>query len=230
MTRQTIIAARIGAVPVSRAILGLTTIMRTASVYDAFSRSDRPLDEDGRWVDCGSTGGYKAAVENTTVRIGIPDDVTDKVEAISYMRCAMGWAWADDGYVQCRVFSVGNISGLKTYDTAVFAKGDDGLTSGVGIHLSGNTLGLVVRSGSTDTVVATFGSYSVNDVIRLTFTGKDYTMFCNSQRRGTWVDSLGQVTTDEAHRSLGLRVHGAHEGNGPGPRSFSPALDSVEYG
>ena len=228
--RQTIIAARIGSIPVSRAILGLTTVMTNAAVYDPFSRSNRPLDDDGRWVSYGPATDYRAAVENTTVRIGLPDTLTEQTEAISYMRCALGFAWSDDGYVQCRVFSVGATSGLKTYDTAVFAKVDEGFNDGVGIHLSGNTLGLVVRSGGTDTVLATFGQFSTNDVIRLTFTGSDYTMFCNSQRRGTWTDRLGQVATDEAHRSLGIRVHGAHEGSSPGPRSFSPALDSVEYG
>lgn len=204
--------------------------MSNAALYDAFSRSDRPLDADGRWVSYGPATDYRAVVENTTARIGIPDGLTDSVEAVSYMRCAMGEAWSDDGYVQCRVFSVGATSGLLRYATAVFAKVDEGFNDGVGIHLSGNTLGLVVRSGGTDTVMATFGQFSTNDVIRLRFTGKDYTMFCNSQQRGLWSDRLSQVATDEAHRSLGIRVHGAHEGTNPGSRSFSPALDSVEYG
>ena len=226
--RQTIIAARIGEIAVTRAILGLTTVMNTAAVYDAFSRSNRFLDDDGRWVSYGPATDYRAVVENTTVRIGIPDGLTDPVEADSYMRCALGFAWADDGYVQCRVFRSGDTAGLKTYATAVFAKADEGMTDGVGIHLAGNTLGLVVRTDSTDVVVATFGQYSVNDVIRLRFTGKDYTMFCNSQQRGTWSDRLAQVATGEDHRSLGIRVHGARESNGT--RSFSPTLDSVEYG
>ena len=228
MSRQNIIAARIGSVPVSRAILGLTTVMRTAALYDPFSRSNRPLDADGRWVSYGPATDYRAVIENTTVRIGIPDGLTDQVEATSYMRCASGFAFSEDGYVQCRVFRSGDTVGLKSYETAVFAKVDEGFTDGVGIHLAGNTLGLVVRSGGNDTVLATFGQYSVNDVIRLSFTGKDYTMFCNSQQRGTWSDRLGQVATGEAHRSLGILVHGAHENNGA--RSFSPTLDSVELG
>lgn len=228
MTRQNIIAARIGTVPVSRAILGLTTVMRTAAVYDPFSRSNRPLDEDGRWVSYGPATDYRAVVENTTVRVGIPDGLSEQVEAVSYMRCAMGTSASDDGYVQCRVFRSGDTVGLKTYNTAIFAKVDEGFTDGVGINLAGNTLGLVVRSGGTDVVLATFGQYSVNDAIRLTFTGNDYTMFCNSQQRGTWSDRLGQVASGEDHRSLGIRVHGARESNGS--RSFSPTLDSVEYG
>lgn len=228
MTRQNIIAARIGVYPVTQAILGLTTVMRTAALYDNFSRSNRFLDDDGRWVSYGPATNYRAVVENTIVRAGIPDDLTAEAEAVSYMRCAMGWAFSDDGYVQCRVFSVGDTVGLKTYNTAIFAKVDEGFNDGVGIHLAGNTLGLVVRNDGDDTVLATFGQFSTNDVIRLAFDGDDYTMFCNSQRRGTWTDRVGLVASGEDHRSLGIRVHGANDDKGS--RSFSPALDAVEYG
>jgi hypothetical protein len=228
VTRQNIIAARLGTFPVVQAILGLTTVMRNAAVYDNFSRSNRFLDDDGRWVSYGPATDYRAVVENTIVRAGIPDDLTTKTEAVSYMRCAMEQAWSDDGYVQCRVFSTGDTVGLTRYETAVFGRVNEDFTDGVGIHLAGNTLGLVVRSNGTDTVLATFGQFSTNDVIRLSFTGNDYTMFCNSQQRGTWSDRLGQVASDEAHRSLGILVHGANDDKGS--RSFSPALDAVEYG
>jgi hypothetical protein len=228
VTRGNIIAARIGVYPVVRAILGLNTVMTNAAVYDTFSRSNRFLNDDGRWVSYGPATDYRAVVENTVVRAGIPDNLTTETEAISYMRCAMDGAWSDDGYVQCRVFSVGATEGLKSYATAVFGRVNEEFTDGVGIHLAGNTIGLVVRNDSTDTVLATFGQFSTNDVIRLAFTGRDYTMFCNSQRRGTWSDRLGLVESDEAHRSLGIRVHGANDDKGS--RSFSPALDAVEYG
>jgi hypothetical protein len=228
MTRHNIIAARIGIVPVAQAILGLTTVMRTAALYDNFSRSNRFLDDDGRWVSYGPATDHRAVVENTVVRIGIPDNLTTETEAVSYMRCAMGRAFADDGYVQCRVFSVGDTVGLTRYATAVFGRVNEGFTDGVGIHLAGNTLGLVVRRDGDDTVLATFGQFSTNDVIRLVFTGDDYTMYCNSQRRGSWSDRLGVVASGDGHRSLGIRVHGANSGKGS--RSFSPALDAVEYG
>lgn len=229
MTRQNIIAARIGVYPVTQAILGLTTVMRTAALYDNFSRSNRFLNDDGRWVSYGPATDYRAVVENTVVRIGIPDGLTAEAEAVSYMRCAMGRAFSDDGYVQCRVFSTGDTSGLTRYATAVFGRVNENFTEGVGIHLAGNQLGLVVRSDGNDTVMATFGEFSSNDVVRLAFTGRDYTMFCNSQRRGSWSDRLGLVESDEAHRSLGIRVQGARAAD-DGPRRFSPALDAVEYG
>ena len=228
MSRQSIIAARIGVYPVTQAILGLTTVMRTAALYDQFSRSNRFLDDDGRWVSYGPATDYRAVVENTIVRAGIPDDLTAKTEAVSYMRCAMGFAFSDDGYVQCRVFSVGDTVGLTRYATAVFGRVNEDFTEGVGIHLAGNELGLVVRRDGGDTVLATFGQFSTNDVIRLAFDGDDYTMFCNSQRRGTWSDRVGLVASGESHRYLGIRVHGANDDKGS--RSFSPALDAVEYG
>ena len=227
-SRQTIIAVRLGDIPVVRAILGLNTVMRVAAAWDTFNRPNQPLDADGRWVDYGTATTYRAAIENTVARIGIPDGLTDQTQATSYMRCATGKAWSDDGYVQCRVFSVGDTTGLKTYATAIFAKVNDDFTDGVGIHLSGNTLGLVVRRDSVDTVVGTFGQFSTNDVIRIVFSGSDYTVFCNSQQRGTWTDRLGQVTSDAGHRSLGIRVEGASSSDGA--RSFSPALDHVELG
>jgi hypothetical protein len=113
-------------------------------------------------------------------------------------------------------------------DDKKFAKVNDDFTDGVGIHLSGNTLGLVVRRNSIDTVVGTYGQFSTNDIIRITFSGDDYTVNCNSQQRGTWTDRLGQVTSDAGHRSLGIRVEGASGSDGA--RSFSPALDHVELG
>ncbi len=228
MTRENIIAARIGEIPVTQAILGLRTVMRNVAVYDNFSRSNRFLNDDGRWVSYGPATDYRAVVENTVVRAGIPDNLTTETEAISYMRCAMGFAFSDDGYVQCRVFSVGDTVGLTRYATAVFGRVNEGFTDGVGIHLAGNQLGLVVRRDGDDTVLATFGQFSTNDVIRLAFSGDDYTMFCNSQRRGTWSDRVGLVASGEGHRSLGIRVHGASDDKGT--RSFSPALDAVEYG
>ena len=227
-SRQTIIAVRWGEIPVVRAILGLTTVMRVAHVWDTFNRPNNPLDADGRWVDYGSATTYRACIENTVARIGIPDGLTTTTQAVSYMRCATRKSTLDDGYIQCRVFSVGDTTGLKTYDTAVFAKVNDDFTDGVGIHLSGNTLGLVVRRNSIDTVVGTFGQFSTNDIIRITFNGDDYTVFCNSQQRGTWTDRLGQAVSDAAHRSLGIRVEGAASSDGV--RAFSPALDHVELG
>lgn len=227
-SRQTIIAVRWGEIPVVRAILGLTTVMRVAHVWDTFNRPNAPLDADGRWVDYGSATTYRACIENTVARIGIPDGLTTTTQAVSYMRCATRKSTTDDGYIQCRVFSVGDTTGLKTYDTAVFAKVNDDFTDGVGIHLSGNTLGLVVRRNSIDTVVDTFGQFSTNDIIRVTFNGDDFTVNCNAQTRGTWTDRLGQIVSDAAHRSLGIRVEGAASSDGA--RAFSPALDHVELG
>ena len=234
MTRQNIIAVRIGEIAVTKAILGLTTVMNTAAVYDTFSRSNRFLDDDGRWVNVGPATDYRAFIENTVVRVGIPDEVTESIEAVSYMRCRMGEAPADDGYVQCRVFTKGDptvsLDPTKTYQTALFGKVNEDFTDGVGIHLAASQLSLVVRKDGTDNIVALFGQYSVNDVVRLNFVGKNYTVFCNGQERGSWSDNFSQVVSGEDHRFCGLRVHGAHEGSKPGPRQFSPALDFVEYG
>lgn len=228
MTRENIIAARIGDIPVTQAILGLRTVMRTSAVYDQFNRSNRFLDDDGRWVNYGPATNHRAVIENTVVRIGIPDGLTTETEAVSYMRCAMGWAFFDDGYVQCRVFTAGDTAGLTRYETVLFGKVNEDFTEGVGISMAGSQLSLIVRNDGDDSVQAVFGQYSVNDVIRLAFSGKDYTVYCNNQKRGTWNDLLGQVQTGETYRSLGLKVEGACSDKGS--RSFSPALDFVEYG
>lgn len=217
MSRQNIIAARLGEIPVTRAILGLTTVLKTVYVFDSFSRSNRALDSDGRWINCGPADN-PAVIENTVVRAGIPS--TPTVNA-SLMRCAMGEAASDDGYIQCRPFSVGNTDGALSYPTVLYGRATaDGL-NGVGIHLSGNTLALAVRALGVDSVVAEFGSFGVNDIIRITFVGNTFTMFCNDQRRGSWVGP------SSSGRFLAVQVTGAA---GVGGRRFSPALDSVEYG
>jgi hypothetical protein len=92
------------------------------------------------------------------------------------------------------------------------------------------TATVTVRRDGVDTAVASFGQYAAGDVLRLVFTGTDYSMYCNGRFRGTWVDRTSMVVTGEDHRSLGIRVHGAQEQSGSGPRRFSPALDYVEYG
>ena len=228
MTRENIIAARIGDIPVTQAILGLRTVMRTSAVYDQFSRSNRFLDDDGRWVNYGPATNHRAVIENTVVRIGIPDGLTTETEAVSYMRCAMDLAFFDDGYIQCRVFTAGDTAGMTRYETVLFGKVNEDFTEGVGISMAGSRLSLVVRNDGDDSVQAVFGEYSVNDVIRLSFSGKDYTVYCNNQRRGSWNDLLNQVESGESHRSLGIKVEGMCEANGS--RRFSPALDFVEYG
>jgi len=53
-------------------------------------------------------------------------------------------------------------------------------------------------------------------------------VYCNNQRRGSWTDVLSQVQTGDTHRYLGIKVEGAC--GDKGSRSFSPALDFVEYG
>ncbi len=230
MSRQNIIAVRLGELAIVKGVRGATPVFTAATVYDAFQRTDRPLDEDGRWVSYGPATDYRAVITATEVRVGLPDTLTQPTEAISHMRCALGTAASDDGYLQFRVSSKGDASGTTVYQSAVWAKVDEGFTVGVGLAVGGGYLTLMTRSASSDTTLASFGNYSVGDVLRMEFSGNTYTIFCNSQQRGTWTDTTSQVVSDEAHRSLGLRVHGAHAGNGPGPRSFSPTLDYVELG
>ena len=235
MTRQNIIAARWGDLYISKGFLGNVTVLHTP-VFDDFSRPDGPLCDGVRWIDYGPSTDYTAEiVESGKCRMGIPDGLMDRIERVTYARYGLATVTRSNGYLECRVFTRGDSVTTQTddqrYQTTVFAKvSNDSFDNGIGLRMAASHLTLVVRTNGIDKAVASFGTYSAGDVLRMRFEGNQYGVLCNGRLRGTWVDSKKIVVDDEGHRSLGIRVHGAHEESGVGPRRFSPALDYVEYG
>lgn len=232
---KTITALRLGSKEITRVMLGRTTIWNAVDLYDDFNRSDRELDSDGVWVDCGPSIDRGAAIVDGRCRIGIPDGTWDPFERISYMRYGKSTSPLEDGYVEALVATMGDstktLIGDYNYQTHVYGRVQNtGFTNGVGIWLAASQIGLVVKRNLGESVVRKFGPYAQGDVIRLQWKGTVYTMLRNGVSLGTWTDSKGQVATGTGHRSLGIRVHGAKELFGFGPRRFSPALDYVEYG
>jgi hypothetical protein len=231
-----ITAVRLGAKPVSRIMLGRTTVWNAVQVYDDFNRPDAELDDDGSWVNHGPSLDHVASVVDNRCRIGIPDNFTAGVfERISYMRYAKATSPTEDGYVEALVATMGDstktLLGDINYQTHVYGRvSNTGFNAGVGIWLAASEIGLIVRQGLKETVVARFGAYSPGNIVRLEWKGKLYTMFRDGVSLGTWNDSTNMVATGTGNRSLGLRVHGAKEKLGLGPRRFSAALDYVEYG
>jgi hypothetical protein len=229
-----ILAAALGDMPIGRVILGNDVSEHFAPVWDDFNRSDRDLDADGTWVDCGPSVDYRACIEAGKLRINIPDGLSTAFERVSYMRYEKARAADNDGHIECQVAARGDYwttpTGESGYATGVFAKVPaDSFNDGVGIYLRASRLFLAVRRNGADRLVADFGNFAVGDIIRCNFAGPTYTMYCKGQNRGSWSDGSGQVATSDSHRSLGIRVHGAKEVSGTGPRRFSPALDYVEY-
>jgi hypothetical protein len=227
-------ALYLGARRVSRVMLGSKLVWNSATVFDDFNRANSKLDAKD-WVNAGPSFDHVASVVDGKMRIDIPDGLMDPFGRISYMRYTKALAPADDGYIECLVSTMGDstpgIFADIVYRTTLFGKvSNTGFSEGVGISLSASGISLTVRNGLIDREVKTFGSYAPLDVIRLTFVGKLYTMYRNGASLGTWTDSSNQVETGAGYRSMGIRVDGAKEMLGLGPRRFSPALDYVEYG
>lgn len=230
-----ITALRLGTKPVTRVMLGGKTIWNAVKVYDDFNRPNRELDDDGVWINHGPSLDRVASIVDGKCRIGIPDGLMDPFERISYMRFTKATSPLEDGYVEAHVATMGESTktflGDINYQTHVYGRvSNTGFNNGVGIWMAASELGIVVKRNLGETVVRKFGSYAAGDIVRLQWKGTVYTMLRNGQSLGTWTDSSGQVATGTGHRSLGLRVHGAKELFGFGPRRFSAALDYVEYG
>jgi hypothetical protein len=121
-----ILAAALGDMPIGRVILGNDVSEHFAPVWDDFNRSDRDLDADGTWVDCGPSVDYRACIEAGKMRINIPDGLPSAMESTSYMRYDRAVVTDADGHIECQVAARGDYyptaSGNRGYATAVYAK------------------------------------------------------------------------------------------------------------
>lgn len=229
----------LGSIPLGRLALGPQAVYTYASVYDMFNRPgmydgpDIELDADRKWINLGPSLDYKAVIHMGTVRMGIPDGLSEPLERVSYMRCNTGLAVKDDGHLEFRVVSKGDavttVNGNPAYASAVFVKANNTLRfkEGIGLWLAASHISLVVRHDGVEYLVQDFGTFSAGDLIRMEFTGPRYEIFCRGESRGVWIDTKHTVASGPGWRSLVIRVHGGQES--PGPRRFSPLLDNVEY-
>lgn len=221
----------LGSTRITKIMLGATRVYSETNLYDDFNGGDTKLSDTGRWHNEGPSIDYVASIVAGQCRLGVPDGLVGLVERISYMRFTGGVASSDDGYVECRVSTAGDsipgFQGDLPFVTQVFGRASNsGADKGVGIHLAASQIGLVVRRSVLDEqVVKWFGAYAPNDIIRLRYTGSEFTMIRNGVPLGAW---SGSSTADQQHRSLMIRVDGSKDLLGP--RRFSPALDYIEMG
>lgn len=239
MTATPLTAAPIGRVGVSRFMLGNRTVWNAVQVYDDFNHPDGPLTDYG-WVSYGPSQRHLASVEDGVCRMDVPDGVIEEIlapqwEQTSYMRYDKATSPYEDGYVETKIAakgdSVPSLLGESAYATHVYGRViNTGISDGVGLWLAASQVGIIVKKNLLESIVARFGAYSSGDVLRLEWDDNRYTVLRNGRAIGTWVDTQRRVETGVTHRSLALRMHGAKELLGLGPRRFSPALDYVEYG
>lgn len=217
---------------VNRIMLGGRRVWSAAEVYDDFNRGDEHLDAGGKWRNEGPSLDYVASVNAGRLRLGIPDGLPGLVERISQMTYTGAAATGEDGWLEILVASIGDsiptVFGDLNFVTQVFARMPGrGFTDGVGIDLRASQLSLVHRRDSMNRREPC-GAFAAGDLIRMDWSGPDYTMALNGHQVGEWTDKDRQVRTGPGYRHLGVRVDGAKELLGP--RRFSPALDWVEYG
>lgn len=232
-------AAPIGRNGVSRFMLGNRTVWNAVQVYDDFNHPDGPLTSYG-WKSYGPSLTHFASVEDGVCRMDVPDGVIEELlsgpwEHTSYMRYTKATSPYENGYVETKIAAKGDsvptLLGEAVYATHVYGRvTNTGIDDGVGLWLGASQVGIVVKKNLLESIVGRYGAYAVGDVLRLQWDGINYTVWRNGRVIGTWVDSSGKVATGLTHRSLAIRMHGAKELLGLGPRRFSPALDYVEYG
>lgn len=227
-----IIDIRRGTTLINEVRRGSTLVWARTTIFDDFERDDADtLGSD--WTYSGSTT-HKLGINSGTARVKIPDGLIGGFFSLETSRAwfNVDTASDDDGFVECQPGSLGSSASGGSpsgYVTDVFGRVSNGaLTEGVGIRLIAGLLYIVRRVASSDTVMASGGSFVSGDVLRLTYVGNLYTLTRNGSQVAEWDDSGATASVGAGYRTLGIRGDGAKDLLGP--RRFSPALNYVTMG
>ena len=192
------------------------------------------------WTSHGPSVDRFIGVENNYARVIIPDGLIGGFWALrtSRMRYNAAKLGVDNGYVECRMSTIGSsqtalsplVNGAYAgFISQIFGRlSDSAFTHGVGLQMVAGHVWIVRRVSNVEVLMADGGTFQAGDVLRLSFSGNVHTLTRNGAQVTQWNDSAGSALSGAAYRSMGIRGDGGKDLLGP--RRFSPAFDYVEMG
>lgn len=226
----TISALRLGGTEITQVRLGSVLVWAKTSVRDDFNRPDQ-IGLGAAWTDYGdATAEYRAAIaQGAYARINIPDQPFNLGQDLKASRWRYNAAMlgGDDGYLEVRIANAGDVTSSGIITQAFARVSNAAFTHGVGMQFDSGVCRIVRRVASTDTVMASGGTYASGDIVRLTFIGQVYSLYRNGSLVAGWTDT-GTASSGAGFRSMGVRFSGSKDVFGP--RRYSAALDYVEAG
>ena len=225
-----IVAVYRGNTPISTIYRGSTLVGVLVGVKEDFTRADGTLGSN--WTDHGPSTDWKLGIQDGRARVLIPEGLIGGFwdYRASFARYNASTAVLDDGFVEIRPATIGDAASLTSingYVTEVFGRGSNSAaTHGMGLRLAGGHFWIVRMVSGNATVVADCGTFQAGNLLRLTYTGNDYSATRNGTVVGTWTDSSNTASKGSGYRSLLIRGDGAKDLLGP--RRFSPAIDYVQ--
>jgi len=229
--------------------LGTTLLWSASALTDYADRPDSiGLGPD--WTDVGpSVAPAMASIVSGQFCMNIEDDpkLTLPTETSNQVYTA-GEAAGDDGYIATVVTTVGDYGLASTgLVTILWRRSDSDFTNGVGMQIDGstNTVSIISRVFSSNTVQPADLSFQPGDILELKQTGDQHKLTVSGATASftVWNDTLSEVSQGSAFRRMALTLQGSRILSDSDPtlppvapedivaiRVLSPCLDYVEMG